>query len=564
MPENQGVLVRIAAALLFGAISGLALWRTGSRDRAVHRRWLYAAAVTIILVAVFWTVVWLALAAARLSYPFEMEWCGGAMKDTVERALHGQPIYVAPNPGWFPYEYMPLYFWASALLIRLTHLTAFTGMRLISSVSTAASAVLMVVWVRMLNPRTPGRLRFTDWAAPAGAVGIFMAAYRITGAWYDTERLDMLYIALSLLGCVWLQLAMTADTRRRSTTYAVLSAAAFALAFLTKQQASLFVIACALALLWRGKRRLAALFSAASVLLSGVPLWLMNRASHGWLWYYAVHVPLANGTQPSLARLFLFRDVPMFAPLLALILVGLTVLHRGAGEAKSGQSLALAAAAALSAAIQSGISRAHFGGYDNVLITAWVWTPVLACAVASRLIAVDAKWLVASAAPLLLQMLALTYRPTAQLPTPANFAAGIRFAATVRRLEQRGAVLVLDHGGFSTPAHFQFMALHDVNAADTGEIRSTRQAIRDGRYDVVITDAYPKSTGLPPELAANYSVVQSLDITTGWCLTGYLTPGRGRPGWLLIPNRVPRAKGGHGSGPEVSTSSRLRLPPQRS
>src|SRR5262249_50301070 len=102
----------------------------------------------VLLLSLFWAAAWLVLALLRLRYPFELEWIGGAMRDHCEQVLTGKPLYVPPGPDWFPYEYPPLYFWVSALLMRCAGGVSFAAMRLVSILSTLGCAYLLFRWVR--------------------------------------------------------------------------------------------------------------------------------------------------------------------------------------------------------------------------------------------------------------------------------------------------------------------------------------------------------------------------------------------------------------------------------
>src|SRR5579859_2021760 len=56
------------------------------------------------------------VAAARLTYPFELEWIEGGLVDEVRAVLAGAPLYAAPNIHQVAFIYPPLYLYASAAL----------------------------------------------------------------------------------------------------------------------------------------------------------------------------------------------------------------------------------------------------------------------------------------------------------------------------------------------------------------------------------------------------------------------------------------------------------------
>ena len=136
--------------------------------------------------------MFLAVALLRLSYPFDLEWMEGGSVDHVVRVLAGQPLYVAPQVTFIPYEYPPLYFWLSAAVARLTGV-GYLPLRLVSLVSTLA-----VFWclARLVLEET-GR-----WLPGLLAAGLYAATFRASGAWFDLARVDSLLLALFLWGLV--------------------------------------------------------------------------------------------------------------------------------------------------------------------------------------------------------------------------------------------------------------------------------------------------------------------------------------------------------------------------
>ena len=68
---------------------------------------------------VLFVLGFLALAALRVTYPFELEWQEGGMLDHVLRVLAGQPLYVEPSLEFIAFPYTPLYFHVSALACKV-------------------------------------------------------------------------------------------------------------------------------------------------------------------------------------------------------------------------------------------------------------------------------------------------------------------------------------------------------------------------------------------------------------------------------------------------------------
>jgi hypothetical protein len=480
-----------------------------------------------------------------MNYPYELEWIGGGMRDHTARVLAGRPLYVAPGAGWFPYEYPPLYFYVSALVVRLTGSSIYCGMRIVSILSTLGCAALIVIWTRQLigsqhqtspavirEPGLPNHDGDTKppllW--PLLAAGLFLSAYRLTGAWYDVERLDMLFLFLSLLGIVWL------DAGPR---WSVPSAIAFALAFFTKQQAVLFIFGGIGALAYRREWRGLRMFAVVCLVACLVPATLLNARTHGWFAYYCFHIPLANGIQGQLARQFVLGDLPLYAPMIALVAICLARGTRvGTAPARAASCDAVLIGMTLMGLLGSLLSRAHWGGDQNVLIAGYLFLGIAGCVTAGRY---EREHPVA-AAPLyclvLAQLLTGVYRPDAQLPSAANRAAGLRHLEAVRQLEREGEVLCLDHGGQTAQAHFQTMALLDVVNADKRLPEPLTTALKAHRYSAILTDVIPSpSSVLGQVLDTTYAPTERLNLNATWTVTGYPTPGPTRPVWIMRPHK---------------------------
>ena len=551
----------------------------------------------VLLWCAVWAAIWLTIALLRLRYPYELEWIGGAIRDHCERVLAGRPLYAQPGPDWFPFEYPPLYFWASALLMRVLHDSSFASMRLVSILSTLGCAAILGLWVRQCAPVPRGRA----WAYIAP--GIFLATYRFTGAWYDVERLDMLFLLFSLLGGYLLSRAMAGksargqapvrlgsgqldrpdlsdrsgrsdradqsgrpDTPDRSGKRPVnhlpliLAALAFWLAFLTKQQAVLFLFGSCAALAWARHWRSLALFTALSAALCLGSVALLNQATQGWFGYYCFHVPLANGIKLNLAAQFFTIDLPLYAPLIAVVgVLAVGSRYSAIRNPRLRVSPAIASPLAASPASDSVfrlpiadcrlpafswclmglagslLSRAHWGGDQNVLMAGFIGLTLVGCIMAAQAEAAMSRVGAPLYALALLQLATLVYRPDAQIPTAANRAAAERYEAEVRKLEREGEVLCLDHGGVSTTRHFHLMGLIDVIGSEKRMPPSLTEALRAHRYAAIVTDAPLDPNGALAEFLIYYRPHSSLKIDKPWVVTGFPTPSPGREVWILRP-----------------------------
>ncbi len=548
-----GVSAGMAARIGFAAASALLLgawaWSRSKGQNGEDGRLAAALRVLVLGLCGFWSAAWLAIALIRLSYPYELEWCSGAMRDMAARALHGQPLYVAPGPGWFPYEYPPLYLWASALLMRLTGgEPSFVPMRIVSILSTIGSAWILFAWVnRLVAPAAAD----DDRPAVAGrgfwgpvAAGLFLASYRFTGAWYDIERIDMLFLFLSLLGVLLLQRSVDRD----SLAWSAASALAFSLAFLTKQQAILFILGGVAALAWERKWRLLGVYALACAALCGASVAMLNSATDGWFGYYCFRVPLANGIKLNLVRVYLLNDLPLFAPTLAIFVLSWRFRRRIENEqsplddpptpdTRHPTPAAFSVLPAMTAMglLGSLLSRAHWGGDQNVLITGYVFLGAAACAIAGRWSAANPGVRSPLYALALAQLLTLSYRPGAQIPSAANRAVGERYAALIRSLEREGPILSLDHGSFTATPRFHLMGLLDVMNTEKGLPAPLLATVRSHYYAAIVMDARPETEGFLGEFAQSYHRIENADISTSWIVTGFPTPSPGRSVWILRP-----------------------------
>lgn len=526
---------RLAFAIVCALLLGVWLWRDMGRqaDSAPSRERLVAGLRAVVLALCgFWTLAWFAIAAVRFRYPFELEWASGAMRDACAHVVNGQPLYPPPGGGWFPYEYPPFYFWVSAVVMRVFGDVSYSAMRLVSIVSTLGSAVLIVLWVRDLlrvdkvEESTQPDRRPLLWGLIAA--GLFLAAYRLTGAWYDIERLDMLFLLLSLAGTYALERAITQNRILALITSAVL----FMLAFLTKQQAVLFIVGGLAALLWLRRGRQALVFGALSVALCGGAVVALNAATGGWFGYYCFKVPLANGIQPYLVGQFLLGDMPLFAPVIASVIVlGVSVIR---SKESRNRYVLLACITAMGLA-GSLLSRAHWGGDQNVLITGYVFLGIAACVLAGQAERHYPAAGLSIYALLLAQLLVMVYRPGAQLPTEANRSAGARYQELVQNLEREGEVLCLEHGGFTKTSHFQLLGLLDIMKTEKRLPPDFEAALQSHRYAAILTDAEPGNDDLSRTMRQAYPHVECLNLPDTWIVTGFLTPTPTRRVWLLRP-----------------------------
>ena len=451
----------------------------------------------MLIVAAGAICLYVIVAVRRIGYPYELEWMESGSVDHVRRLLAGQSLYPAPSIDFVSYTYPPLYYWVSAPVAWLLGVGPLP-LRLVSFSASLGTMAVLATSVR----RAVGR-----WGPGIVAAGIFAAAFGVTGSWYDLARVDSMFVFLLVAG---IALAAGARTPRR----AAIGGFVLFLAALTKQTAVLAVLPVSAAVLLRSRRQALALLVAFG-LPAAVATWALDASSGGWYHYYVlgelVGHPLARGGWPR----FPLRDLGShLAP--ALVLIGVALFSPGW---RRRFAVPLAGGAGMAAG--AWISRAHSGGYDNVLIPAFAavaWLAALAVAPTPQ----GTRRRKAPAVLVLVQLGLLAYVPGANLPRPADRAAAGALIVALRAVP--GDVLVLSHPGYAElagrPVHAQAGAVSDVlrSRADGPQERlraSIEGAIRARRFAAIVLDGAQDDRWLAPDLARFYRRVSPPELLGG-------------------------------------------------
>jgi 4-amino-4-deoxy-L-arabinose transferase-like glycosyltransferase len=437
-------------------------------------RWIRAGIVGL---ALLFPVLFLVLAAIRLTYPFELEWMEGAMTDHVWRVVHGQPLYVQPSLEFTPFIYPPGFYWSCALLSRVVGF-GFVAGRVVSILATLGTLVLIHRIVRL---HTGLRL-----AGLVGA-GIYAATYAHTDAWMDLGRVDSLFVFLVLAGFAAMQ-------RRSGMREQLLAALLFTLAFLCKQSTLLVVTPLLLHHLFVERGRSRFVLPGAFALLTGIAVVGLDVTSGGWFRYYAFGLPARHAWALEMLRDFWTKDLlATLAPALALSFLGL----RASWVLGELRAVAWLACLGLGCVGSAWFSRMHVGGHENVLMTADLFLAIgLGCGLRgvldeSRpgLRKLTLLGLVA------LQFVLLAYDPRYRVPTPEQLTANHELAARIQ--ESPGPVLIPAHGALALQAGWPMtahqMALFDVvRSADDEVARELKDDIlrrlRSLDYSTILLD----------------------------------------------------------------------------
>jgi 4-amino-4-deoxy-L-arabinose transferase-like glycosyltransferase len=437
----------------------------------------------LILGAVLFVVAYIALAAVRSRYPYELEWMEGGTVDHIVRILSGLELYVKPSIEFTPYIYPPVYYYISALVSTWTGV-GFFAPRMVSILSSIGCLAIIFFFVR--------RETKSVYAGILSA-SLFAATYKISGAWLDIARVDSLFL-LFILAAVYL-------IRFYETPPALVAAGVMlALSFLTKQIA--LIIAFPLLVYCFVVNRRRSIYAVGALAAgAGIVCLVLDRMYEGWFNYYIFFLPSGHRIVMKLAFLFWAKEIVMYLPVVLMLAIPFLYLQYTAPGRKG-----FLFYAALIVGMVGGawISRMHSGSYYNALL------PAYACLAIIFGLAVPSLLALAAAAPprkqgalraylyvaCLIQFVALIYNPRDFLPNAGDRAAGGELVAAIASIP--GDVYVPCHtylarlAGKSSWAHQ--MAIRDVrrsadNAVNAALDAEIRQAIRKGRFSAIVLDS---------------------------------------------------------------------------
>jgi len=408
--------------------------------------------------------VYFYVAFSRIAYPFTIEWVESNTFLHVVRVLEGKPIYITPSYEFIPMIYTPFYYYVVAIFAKITGEIMFS-MRLVSVISSLFTFTLIYTLCR-LRQITP-QLSII-------AVGLFAASYAVTGFWFDVGRVDMLNLALLLMGYVLIIAPV-----KRDITIGVIAGFVFFLSFATKQTAIL-AIPFLLFYLILTRRWMKALWLITSFALScGLFVIFMNTSSQGWFWTYIYKIPSAHPISFGMVThdfwvSYIFPTYPWVIIVVILAVIVMLILHDKLGAFYHGVFFLTFF---LPLSIMSITSMAKQWGYINGLL------PI---AVAFSIITVEAYQMAANAMissrnstwnvkvlyylisfSIISQFIGLRYDFRTQIPTQASLSAGKRIISILRVSKSPIFVptspYLLYMAGQQT--HFQVSSLGDLSLA---------------------------------------------------------------------------------------------------
>jgi hypothetical protein len=178
-------LALTAVAALVAALEVSPPGRRLRLGRAVAVLIAAVAAANLLFVAFLWF--------RHLGAPFALELMESSILQHVLRALGHQPIYTAAQPGFVPFAYNPLYYYAVLPLVRVFGPGLFPLRLLAVLGALGATLVVHVAVAAKTGSRWWGLV----------AAGLFAAAYHAMDSYLDMAHSDSLMLFAALLG-TWL------------------------------------------------------------------------------------------------------------------------------------------------------------------------------------------------------------------------------------------------------------------------------------------------------------------------------------------------------------------------
>lgn len=452
----------------------------------IERRAAQVLRLALLIAAIAYLLLYGVTVFFRISYPFELEWIEGSTVDHIRQILATGQLYVAPSIEFIPNIYTPLYFYVAAVFAKVFGIGLFAP-RLVSFLSSLGCGALIFSIVR--------RETHDRFAAIIGAC-LFIATFRIGGAWFDVARVDALYLFFTLAAFYVVRFYPSAQGY-------IFAALLVTLAFLTKQSGLIACLPLVLYVFYLN-RRLGLVFTFALIALLVTSTLGLNYLSDGWYGFYVFEIISQHAVVKSSLIGFWVSDI---RPLYIACVAGLFYLILQTSEADRRRLVfySLMAAGMFGAAWSA---RAHTGGYDNVLLPAFAVIAVLfglglhaALNFASGFASSSAD---GARVPLLhgfiylvclMQFGTLVYNPLHQIPSAAELDDHRQYVEALRRIE--GEVFVPYHGflpfqaGKRTYAHLgaiaDIMRSGEENAKQKLRDEMTK-AFAEGKFSAVILD----------------------------------------------------------------------------
>lgn len=234
------------------------------------------------------------VSAARVRFPFDLDWVEGGQLAHALRILEGKPIYGAAD--FLPHPYPPLHYAVLAAVGAVTGLSL-TMARLVSVASWLFALAIGAGALYREGQRIPGgwwTKRSASMVIVVAGVGLSLRTYPYAHGWFDLARQDTMLAALVAGAAVLASLDRRAHAHAHA--HAVTAGLVLAAAVFVKQTAIFFAVGLVLFVALQSRRGLFASVNARSrpvalalgfVVPSAVAfVWLDVQSAgafHGWL-----------------------------------------------------------------------------------------------------------------------------------------------------------------------------------------------------------------------------------------------------------------------------------------
>jgi len=463
----------------------------------------------LVTTAIAFAAVFIWIVAQRLAYPYGLEWLEGAMLQHARRAAAGLPLYVTPGADYTPFIYPPMFAWLGAAFVWLGP----PGLLPVRFMSLAATLVTAALLFRLARGETGSRF------AGAVSAALYIAMYRLSGAWYDIARTDALYVALLFGG-------LLAARRAKSAWHWVVAAALFAAATLTKHPAFLVAAAIGADAALRGRRAGLVLPLVAGAILLAVGL-ALETSTGGWFSFYIFTLPVGDSWSPETLLNVFVKDLLGPLPIAIAAAIGGLFLRW-----MRGREWRFWIAVLLVTTLGSAWTRAHVGGSPNTLMPVFAMLSLLGgiafgdARVWARSLPGDSAQAARALAGLgaLIQFACLVYTPGAFVPAARDRAMNVALA---RRMSEAGGRVFAPYD--DTLAYLtgngemaNASAIENVDRNETPQAAAMRvsldQVIASKRYVMIIWDYPPWTSGA---LDGEYTLVDVIPARAGQAPLGW-------------------------------------------
>ena len=484
----------------------------------------------VLLAGVWYLLAYLYIVIRRIRYPFSLEWMEGSAIAHLDRILAGLPLYHEPSLEHLPNMYTPLYYYLSAAVAAVSS-PGLVSLRVVSFVS-SMGILALVFWIIRRETRS-------TFPAILGAC-IFIATFRITGAWLDLARVDSLFLFLMLASFYQLRFGEGGKSAAAAGVLAGLS-------FLTKQAAAIIGLPMGLLLLAISFRR-GVWYCVGVGGVVGLATLVLHFTTGGWFLYY---ITLA-GEHTLRQRFWIdFWTDDLIKPLHFVVLLALIghVFFRSRGE----RSWMLYLAAGVGFIGGTWYMRLLPLAYNNVLLPAYLWLALMA-GLGLHYLMKQARdrgsnrlYLVVLAT-LLVQLCMLRYDVGAQLPKRRDTIAGLRLVQRIQGM--KGRLFIPSHDYLLARAgkrgHAHMMPIWETLASHPSPgrarlIKQLQDAVAQQRFSAVILDEHNFiAKKVHAIVKAHYQRKEELFPRSGAFIP--VTGLRSRPRAIYLPKKKKPAK----------------------